>query len=43
MQKPVYMIKIYADLIKNGVKNIEDVPESIRTDVSQALLDSSNN
>ena len=36
------MFKIYAKLIKNGEKSIEDVPERIRTDV-QKELDSLNN
>lgn len=41
--KPVAIISIYADLIKAGEKTIEEVPEKIREDVRQALLDSSNN
>lgn len=36
------MFKIYAKLIKNGEKSIEDVPEHIRADV-QKELDSLNN
>ena len=32
------MAKIYFNLIKKGIKTIEDVPETIREDV-QALLD----
>lgn len=32
------MAKIYFNLIKKGIKTIEDVPEIIREDV-QALLD----
>lgn len=32
------MIKIYADLIRKGLKTIEDVPERIRAAV-QELLD----
>lgn len=33
------MAKIYYNLIKKGLKTIDDVPENIREDV-QALLDS---
>lgn len=33
------MAKIYAELIKKGLKTIDDVPEQIRDDV-QAILDS---
>ena len=29
--------KIYANLIKNGLKTIEDVPEAIRMDVEKYL------
>lgn len=43
INKPVAMIRIYSDLIKEGAKTIEEVPEIIREDVAQALLDSSNN
>lgn len=32
------MKKIYAELIKKGIKTIEDVPEKLRAEV-QALLD----
>lgn len=32
------MAKIYAELIKKGLKTIDDVPEQIRDDV-QAILD----
>ena len=32
------MAKIYADLIKKGVKTIDDVPENLRAEV-QAILD----
>lgn len=32
------MAKIYADLIRKGLKTIDDVPERIRAEV-QALLD----
>ncbi|MPM28494.1 hypothetical protein SDC9_75020 [bioreactor metagenome] len=33
------MVKIYADLIRKGLKIIDDVPEKIRGEV-QALLNS---
>jgi len=36
------MAKIYADLIKKGLKTIDDVPERIRSEV-QALLDADPN
>ncbi len=32
------MAKVYADLIKKGLKTIDDVPEKIKAEV-QALLD----
>ncbi len=32
------MAKIYADLIRKGLKTIDDVPERIRSEV-QAILD----
>ncbi len=32
------MAKIYAELIKKGMKTIDDVPEKLKLDV-QALLD----
>lgn len=35
------MAKIYYNLIKKGLKTIDDVPENIREDV-QALLDKDN-
>ena len=35
------MAKIYYNLIKKGLKTIDDVPENIREEV-QALLDSDN-
>ncbi|WP_370150177.1 CD1375 family protein [Exiguobacterium profundum] len=35
------MAKIYATLIRRGLKTIDDVPEVIRADV-QAILDESN-
>lgn len=31
------MVKIYVDLIRKGLKTLEDVPERIREDVRQAL------
>jgi hypothetical protein len=36
------MAKIYADLIRKGLKTIDDVPERIRAEV-QAILDSESN
>lgn len=33
-----YMAKVYANLIRNGKKKIEEVPEKIRAEV-EALLD----
>lgn len=33
------MAKVYADLIRKGVKTIDDVPEQLRDEV-QAILDS---
>lgn len=35
------MAKIYAELIKKGLKTIDDVPEKLKSDV-QALLDGDN-
>lgn len=35
------MAKIYAELIKKGLKTIEEVPEQIRAEV-QAVLDDDN-
>jgi hypothetical protein len=35
------MAKIYYNLIKKGIKTIDDVPETIKADV-QALLDGDN-
>ena len=32
------MAKVYADLIRKGIKTIDDVPEHLRKDV-QAILD----
>lgn len=31
------MVKIYAELIRKGVKTLEDVPEKIRTEVEKLL------
>lgn len=31
------MAKIYAELIKKGLKTLEDVPEKIREDVAKLL------
>lgn len=36
------MAKIYYNLIKKGLKTIDDVPETIKADV-QALIDADNN
>jgi hypothetical protein len=36
------MAKVYADLIRKGLKTIDDVPERIRAEV-QAILDSESN
>lgn len=36
------MAKVYADLIKKGLKTIEEVPEKIRAEV-QAVLDVDSN
>jgi hypothetical protein len=36
------MVKVYADLIRKGLKTIDDVPERIRAEV-QAILDSESN
>lgn len=36
------MVKVYADLIRKGVKTIDDVPEQLRDEV-QAILDSDTN
>lgn len=36
------MAKVYADLIRKGIKTIEDVPESLR-DAVQAILDAEEN
>ena len=31
------MAKVYADLIKKGLKTIDDVPEKLRADVEKLL------
>lgn len=36
------MAKVYADLIRKGVKTIDEVPEQLRDEV-QAILDSDTN
>lgn len=36
------MAKVYADLIKKGLKTIEEVPEKIRAEVQAVLDDDSN-
>lgn len=36
------MAKVYADLIRKGLKKIDDVPERIRAEV-QAILDADTN
>ena len=33
------MAKVYADLIRKGVKTIEDVPESLRAEVEAILAE----
>ena len=33
------MAKIYADLVRKGVKTIEDVPEQLREAVQALLID----
>lgn len=33
------MAKVYADLIKKGLKTIDDVPEKLRADVEEALAE----
>lgn len=32
-----YMAKVYANLIRNGKKKIEEVPEKIRAEVEELL------
>lgn len=36
------MAKIYADLIRKGLKTIDEVPEKLRVEV-QAILDAESN
>lgn len=36
----IYIAKVYADLIRKEEKNIEDVPEKIREQVKEILVDS---
>ncbi|HUM44156.1 MAG TPA: CD1375 family protein [Fervidobacterium sp.] len=36
------MAKVYADLIRKGLKTIDDVPEKLRAEV-QAILDADSN
>lgn len=36
------MAKVYADLIRKGLKTIDDVPERLRAEV-QAILDADSN
>lgn len=36
------MAKVYADLIRKGLKTIEDVPARIRADVEALLKESTN-
>lgn len=33
----IYMVKVYADLIKKEKKTIEDVPENLREEVRSLL------
>lgn len=33
------MARVYADLIRKGLKTIDDVPEKIRDQVKQELID----
>ena len=33
------MAKVYADLIRKGLKTIDDVPERIKEQVKQVLID----
>lgn len=35
------MAKVYADLIKKGIKTIDDVPDKLKDEV-QAILDGDN-
>ena len=34
-----YMAKVYAHLIRNGKKKIEEVPEKIKPQLKQVLID----
>ena len=36
------MAKVYADLIRKGMKTIEDVPARLRADVEALLKESAN-
>lgn len=36
------MVKVYADLIRKGLKTIDDVPEKLKAEV-QAILDADSN
>ena len=38
----IKMAKVYADLIRKGLKTIDDVPEKLRAEV-QAILDADSN
>ena len=33
------MVKVYADLIRKGLKTLADVPEKLKEEVKQILLD----
>lgn len=33
------MVKVYADLIRKGIKTINDVPKALREEVSKLLED----
>lgn len=37
------MAKIYAELIKKGLKTIDDVPEKLKTKVKQVLKEMGDN
>ena len=36
----IAMAKVYADLIRKGIKTIEDVPEKLREEVRELLAES---
>lgn len=36
------MAKVYADLIKKGLKTLDDVPEQLRADVEALLAENSH-